>query len=130
MRISDWSSDVCSSDLNVPLLIVANEFFDALPIHQLVATKTGWRERLVTVEEDRFVPAAGSPRPGKSVPERLRHATPGSILETSPASVAVVRELARRIAAQGGAALIVDYGHERTGLGDTLQAVERHAAND
>src|SRR3546814_16672363 len=52
--------DVTTLPDNVPLLIVANEFFDALPIHQLVATKTGWRERLVTVEEDRFVPAAGS----------------------------------------------------------------------
>ena len=125
-----WHGDVASLPADVPLLIVANEFFDALPVHQLVATDRGWRERMVALDGDRFVPMAGSQRPDAAVPERLRSAAPGSVLETSPASVAIVRELAQRLASQGGAALIVDYGHERTGLGDTLQAVERHAYAD
>jgi SAM-dependent MidA family methyltransferase len=125
-----WHDDVGSLPGNVPLLIVANEFFDALPIHQLVATEKGWRERMVALDEGDFVPVAGSMRPDEAIPGRLRHPAAGSILETSPASVAIVRDLARRIARQGGAALIVDYGHERTGLGDTLQAVERHTYAD
>lgn len=125
-----WHDDPATLPGNVPLLIVANEFFDALPVHQWIATEQGWRERTVTLEGDRFLPAAGQPRPDVAVPERLRDARPGSVLETSPASVAVIRELARRIAVQGGAALIIDYGHERTGLGDTLQAVARHAYAD
>jgi NADH dehydrogenase [ubiquinone] 1 alpha subcomplex assembly factor 7 len=52
------------------------------------------------------------------------------VFETSPTSLATVRLLAQRLAAQGGAALIVDYGHARTGVGDTLQAVKRHAFTD
>jgi len=51
-------------------------------------------------------------------------------METSPASLSVVRELARRLCVQGGAALIVDYGHAHSGTGDTVQAVERHGFAD
>ena len=50
--------------------------------------------------------------------------------ETSQASLAIAADLSRRLAAQGGAALIVDYGHDRPGRGDTLQAVSRHAYAD
>jgi NADH dehydrogenase [ubiquinone] 1 alpha subcomplex assembly factor 7 len=122
-----WHDDLGDVPEDVPLLVVANEFFDALPIRQLVATEQGWRERLVAADRGRFKPVVGPRCPDEAIPERLRHAEAGGILETSPACIAIVRELARRIAAQGGAALIIDYGHERTGLGDTLQAVERHA---
>lgn len=126
-RVPDavWHDDVSTLPEEVPLVIVANEFFDALPIRQLVATEEGWHELLVSREEGRFVRKAG-PR----IPAPLAPAEPGTIVETSPASAAVARELARRLTRQGGAALIVDYGHERSGTGDTLQAVEKHGYSD
>ncbi|MGA9583194.1 MAG: SAM-dependent methyltransferase, partial [Allosphingosinicella sp.] len=79
---------------------------------------------------DRFVPAAGPPVPGAAIPEHIRAAPPGTILETSPASLAYVRLLADRINMQGGAALIVDYGHDRLCAGETLQAVRMHGYAD
>ena len=124
-----WHDDTASLP-DAPLLIVANEFFDALPVRQLVATDEGWRERMVGHDGDRFVPVAGPRIPASAIPEHLRAAPAGTILETSPASVAVLGELARRIARQGGAALVVDYGHVRTSAGDTLQAVKDHAYAD
>ena len=89
-----------------PLLLVANEFLDALPIRQHV----GGVERRVIV-------AAGG----------LAFDRDGEIVETSPArdeAVAAIATHARR--EQGGVALIIDYGHERSAPGDTLQAVRGH----
>jgi SAM-dependent MidA family methyltransferase len=125
-----WHDDIAALPEDGPLLAVANEFFDALPIRQLVADGAGWRERLVVHDEGRFIPVPGPRISAEAVPADLRAAPPGTILETSPACLAVVRALAQRIAAQGGAALIVDYGHDRTSTGDTLQAVARHAFAD
>jgi SAM-dependent MidA family methyltransferase len=104
-----WHDDVSSLPGGSPLLIVANEFFDALPVHQFDAQGT---ELTVALDEGRFRRA-------------------GAVeTETTPVSVALVRILARRLVAQGGALLIVDYGHARPGTGDTLQAVSRHAFAD
>ena len=125
-----WHDDVSSLPEGAPLLIVANEFFDALPIRQLVATESGWRERLVGHRDGRFVPVPGPPVGAEAIPLGLRAAPPGTVLETSPASLAVVRQLAQRLAGAGGAALIIDYGHERTSAGETLQAVAKHAYAD
>jgi SAM-dependent MidA family methyltransferase len=124
-----WHDDL-STLPDGPLLVVANEFFDALPARQLVATEKGWRERLVRAADKRFEPAAGPPVPESAIPAHLRGAAPGTILETSPASLAVLRLLAQRLTESGGAALIVDYGHARTSAGETLQAVRGHAFAD
>ena len=124
---ASWHGNLAGVPRDKPLLVVANEFFDALPVHQLVATGTGWCERFVAYEEGCFVPVTGPLIGDALVPEHLQHAPPGTILETSPASLSIARELASRLARQGGAALIIDYGHERTSLGETLQAVARHA---
>ena len=127
---AEWHSDLISLPQGAPLLVVANEFFDALPVRQLVATASGWRERLVAHQNGRFLPVAGPPVSGEAVPPHLRHAPPASILETSPASIGTVRQLADHILRSGGAALIVDYGHQRTSAGETLQAVTRHQFAD
>lgn len=131
-RVPDarWHDDVAALPAGGPLLVAANEFFDALPARQLVATVEGWRERFVTLEGERFVPVAGPPFPASAIPPHLRAAPPGSILEGSPAAAAVAREIAHRITAEGGACLIVDYGHDRTSTGETLQAVAAHAFAD
>ena len=120
-----WHHDPDTLPKDGPLLIVANEFFDALPVRQLVRADDGWRELMVAFEDGEFRRVPGPLRPGPVV-----DAAPGTIVETSPASAAIVGGLARRIAAQGGAALIVDYGPARSGTGDTLQAVSRHGFAD
>ncbi|HYJ83112.1 MAG TPA: SAM-dependent methyltransferase [Allosphingosinicella sp.] len=121
-----WHEDLHGLAGDGPILAVANEFFDALPIRQLVATGNGWSERLVTLDGDRFVPAAGPPVPAAALPGLLRDAPPGTIVETSPASLAHARLLAGCMTMHGGAALIVDYGHDRLSAGETLQAVRMH----
>src|SRR4051812_7056197 len=105
-----WHEDL-STLPDGPLLVVANEFFDALPVRQLVATESGWRERLVRTDGARLVPAAGPPVPESAIPGHISGAPPGTILETSPASLAIIRQLAHRLVEGGGAALIIDYGH-------------------
>jgi len=110
-----------------PLLTIANEFVDALPIDRFVKTATGWREQRIGLAADKLVFGIDpAPLPGleDSLPPRLRPAPVGSLLERR--HLAPLREIARRTAAGGGAALIVDYGHGRTGFGDTLQAVRAH----
>ena len=125
-----WHDDLATLPDDGPILAVANEFFDALPIRQLVAAPDGWRERRVAVDGERFVPVAGPPVPAAAIPEPVRAAPPGTMLEASPAALAYVRRLAARLTLRGGAALIVDYGHDRASAGDTLQAVRSHAYAD
>jgi SAM-dependent MidA family methyltransferase len=124
---AQWHDDVATLPSGLPLLVVANEFFDALPARQMIRGRGGWHERLVGHDGSRFVPGAGPAVPDAAIPARLRGAPEGTVLEASPASLAIVRDLAQRLCAQGGAALIVDYGHDCTAPGETLQAVKRHA---
>ncbi len=120
-----WHDDTTTLPGDVALLIIANEFFDALPIRQLVRGADGWHERLVACQDTLFLPIAGKQVPSDILPPDLRDAPPGSVIETSPASVAVMRDLAGRIARQGGAMLTIDYGYEGPAIGDTLQAMQR-----
>ena len=114
----------------IVLIIAALALFLTATIVQLVKTRTGWRERRVGWAGDRFVPMTGDPvTPGTVLPA-LSGTPAGEILEISPASGAAVRQLVRRINMHGGAALIVDYGHIRTAVGETLQAVSMHKYAD
>jgi SAM-dependent MidA family methyltransferase len=122
-----WHDALSTLPEDRPLLVLANEFFDALPIRQLVRTTTGWHERLVACQDTLFLPIAGKQVPDSVIPADLRDAESGAIIETSPAGVAVVRTLAQRLVAQGGAAILVDYGYQGPAIGDTLQAVRGHA---
>lgn len=121
-----FHDNVTSLPAEEPLLIVANEFFDALPVYQLVKADDGWRERRIACQDVLFLPVAGTLVPDDILPESLRDAPPGSIIESSPASVAIARALAARIVEQGGAALLVDYGYDGPAIGETLQAVKGH----
>ena len=112
-----------------PLILVANEFFDALPIHQFERTPDGWRERLVALDGERFVLALSRhPTPAELlIPETTRRtAPPGAVAEVSPAAVSTMRAVAERVERDGGAALVIDYGHAEHRTGATLQAVRRH----
>jgi NADH dehydrogenase [ubiquinone] 1 alpha subcomplex assembly factor 7 len=114
-----------------PLLLVANEFFDALPVRQLVRTQGGWRERVVALDEqDTFVLAAGEQPMDEAVPPERRQAEPGTIIETCPGAAAITSDIAARLTAQGGAALFIDYGHLAPRTGSTLQAVRDHQRVD
>lgn len=114
-----------------PALIVANEFFDALPVHQAVKTPGGWCERRVGIDGDKlvFTPAA-EPLAGLDarLPASAREAADGAIFEWRDDGAA--RALGARLAQQGGAALVIDYGHVATAIGDTLQALGGHAFAD
>ena len=112
-----------------PLLLIANEFFDALPVEQYVARRDGWHRRAVDIEGDGFRFVDGPCIRNASWADGMR-AEEGEIRETNPETVAVVREIAGRLAAGRGAALIVDYGYASPGAGETLQAVARHRYAD
>jgi len=125
-----WRSGVHEVPEESAFFLVANEFFDALPVHQFVRGERGWHERMIGAEGDALVfRAALDPVPGHFVPLSVRDAPEGSIYETSPSSQAIVQEIARRVG-DNGAALIIDYGHVEPGLGDTLQAVKANAYAD
>ena len=125
-----WHDAVETLPHDGPLLVLANEFFDALPVVHHVRGEQGWNERCVDVAEERFVPALGRDDTGAQVPADLRDNPVGSVYESSPASMAIVGTLAAQIVRQGGTMLIVDYGHDRTSIGETLQAVRGHAFAD
>jgi SAM-dependent MidA family methyltransferase len=115
-----------------PAIVIANEFFDALPVHQAVKLDDGWHERGVTVAANNrlaFVP----------LPERLTHFSPilpaalagaatGDIFEWRPASHCLA--LGKRNTNPPGAALVIDYGHTESATGETLQAVGQHGFVD
>jgi SAM-dependent MidA family methyltransferase len=122
-----FHDDLATLPADKPLLVVANEFFDALPVRQLIRSAEGWRERHVAWSPPLFVPVARGSRLDEILPDDLRDAPVGSVIETSPASAAIARQLAARLVAQGGAAIIIDYGYEGPAVGDTLQAVRGHA---
>lgn len=116
---------------DAPMLVVANEFFDALPVRQLVATHAGWRERVVVRDRGtKFMATPGMNAMDESVPAEFRNAPSPSIYETCPAASSIMYELAGRIAANGGAMLIADYGYTLPGIGSTLQAVRAHEYAD
>jgi len=112
-----------------PLFLVANEFFDALPIRQFRRVEGGWSEVQVGLAEGRLAPGLGPVTDYPALSGRLADTRPGDVIECCPAAPAIATEIAHRVAAFGGAAVIVDYGGWHS-LGDTLQAVRAHASAD
>ena len=127
---AQFHDDLASVPGDAPMLLLANEFLDALPIRQLVRTGGGWREVMVGVEGESLAPMAGLRPMDAAVPDSRRDAEEGTVIETCPGAAAVTREIAARLAAQGGAALLVDYGHDAPRAGSTLQAVRAHRKVD
>lgn len=132
-RTAIWHDSV--EDLPpLPALIIANEFFDALPIRQFQRAPDGWHERMVTVHPDTDqLCFALSPIPVRDdtiFPVAMRTAPVGSIAELCPAALAIVENLATHLCEHGGAALILDYGSEKSAAGDSFQAVRGHGYCD
>jgi SAM-dependent MidA family methyltransferase len=114
-----------------PVFVVANEFFDALPIRQYVKTARGWCERMVTAKDGELTFAlAPAPTPSALIPEDRAAAPDGGVYETAPSGIALAEDIARQVAANGGAALLIDYGYDRIGFAETLQAVGGHRFAD
>ncbi|MGJ4892015.1 class I SAM-dependent methyltransferase [Bradyrhizobium sp. HKCCYLS3077] len=115
-----------------PSVIFANEYFDVLPVHQMVRRETGWHERVVELdEEENFVyGTAADPTPGFELllSPLVRAAPAGAIFEWRPDTQMMA--IARRLREQRGAAVIIDYGHVRSDVGDTFQAIARHSFAD
>jgi NADH dehydrogenase [ubiquinone] 1 alpha subcomplex assembly factor 7 len=125
----EWRVSFDESLADRPLYVLANEFFDALPIRQYVMSEDGWRERMVTLGQAGALTFALAPITAKNlaVPESRGEAAPGAVYEIAPAAIAYAEEIAGAIARRGGAALLIDYGYGTgAGFGDTLQAVKAH----
>jgi NADH dehydrogenase [ubiquinone] 1 alpha subcomplex assembly factor 7 len=112
-----------------PLFLIANEFFDALPIRQFIRNGENWHERQVGIENDQLCiglgPAMGQP----ALQHRMLDTKEGDLIETVSGFTATLAPIVRCIDQHGGVALIIDYGDWRT-LGDTLQAVQNHTTVD
>jgi len=115
-----------------PMLLVANEFLDALPIRQFVRRGPHWSERMVTLDDENgFVFVEGPPSPVARllVPEGLRDSAPeGAVVEICPAAVGLAAALGARFSHQAGVALFIDYGYFPSAPGPTLRALHRHRA--
>ena len=123
-----WADTVAALPAG-PAIVLANEFFDALPIRQFQRTDALWRERLVGLGGEGLSFVWGVPRPDADLDRRFPLASDGTIVEVSPAGEATAARLGARIGTDGGAALVVDYGSQ-AGSGDTLQAVRGHGRAD
>ena len=112
-----------------PAIILANEFFDALPINQAIKQFNGWYERVIEVDQDdNLVFGIANeviPLFDQLVPMAVREAPVGAIYEWRTDNLAL--GIGQRVTRERGAALIIDYGHTKSGTGETLQAVGGHA---
>jgi len=125
LRLADaaprWVGALAELPGDAPLLLIANEFLDCMPARQFQRTANGWAERVVGLDD------AGALAFGlRPAAVRLGDAPEGTIVERSPAQAAFGSELGARLARQGGAALLIDYGRAANGCGDTLQALRGH----
>lgn len=125
-----WHDDL-SGVPDGPAIILGNEFLDALPIRQMEHTPDGWHWRAVDIDTTTgaltFVAGARVPDADvAALGPAFAEAPSGTIAEVSPAVQAVGAEIAARVASQGGAALLIDYGYADSAPGDTLQALKEH----
>ena len=120
-----WLDDI--SDLpQAPLFLIANEFFDALPIRQFTRDRDGWREHMVGLTDGSLSFGLSDAAQLGLLTHRLADTNPGDIVEVCPAAPGIIEAIAQRIGAHCGAALVIDYGNWGSS-GDTLQALRAHA---
>jgi NADH dehydrogenase [ubiquinone] 1 alpha subcomplex assembly factor 7 len=106
-----------------PAIVIGNEFLDALPVRQFVRVSGQWRERTVRLNGDGKLVFDVADKPE---PYIRANAANGEVLEVNPSGHRLMFELGARLTKQGGAALLIDYGHAITSYGDTLQALRAH----
>jgi NADH dehydrogenase [ubiquinone] 1 alpha subcomplex assembly factor 7 len=123
-----WHDDVWALPEG-PLFLLANEFFDALPIRQFLRTGDGWAETMVGFADGKLALGRGAPVFLALLEDHLQETAIGDIVELCPAAAPIMDVIAAKIARNGGAALIVDYG-DWGSKGDTFQAVHNHGYAD
>ncbi|MDB5491858.1 MAG: hypothetical protein JWO78_1707 [Micavibrio sp.] len=122
-----WHDDLDTLP-ELPMLFVGNEFLDALPIVQMIWNGTHWQERRVGLDGESFVFGMAAPRfPPPQVPG---HPEKGDIYEFSPMRHDFTGKLSVHLGRHKGVGLLIDYGHDHTSIGDTLQAVKKHKVID
>jgi SAM-dependent MidA family methyltransferase len=126
-EVVQWAAALAEVPGGTPTLLIANELLDCLPARQFVRTPIGWAEQVVGLDADGELAFGLANTPAAGL---LPDAAPGQVFEQSPAQAALGAELGQRIAADGGAALLIDYGRAEPGFGDTLQALSHHEKVD
>ncbi|MBI6629280.1 class I SAM-dependent methyltransferase [Pontibaca salina] len=121
--------DSAASLPQAPLFLIANEFFDALPVRQFIRHEQGWAERRIIYVDGALAFGQTAPTEHPALAHRLNDTRPGDLVELCPPAPPILAAIASRIAQHGGAALIVDYGDWRS-LGDTVQALRDHRPVD
>jgi NADH dehydrogenase [ubiquinone] 1 alpha subcomplex assembly factor 7 len=126
----NFAADLAEVSAGAPVILIANELLDCLPARQFVRTEHGWMERRVGLSEQGLAFGLAPVPQGFQPPRGLDQAPLGVVVEVSLAQEALGREVGERLAADGGAALFIDYGRDRAEAGDTLQALARHQKVD
>ncbi|KAJ4833818.1 hypothetical protein Tsubulata_043967 [Turnera subulata] len=128
-----WHASLEEVPSGLPTIIIAHEFYDALPVHQFQRASRGWCEKMVDVAEDSSLRFVLSPQPtpatlylmkrckwaAKEEVEKLNH------IEICPKAMDLTHIIAKRISSDGGGALIIDYGLNGI-VSDSLQAIRKH----
>lgn len=124
-----WHQNLASVPMDAPLILVANEFLDALPIRQYVRKDDAWFERQIGIDREGTLEFQTACQADETVspPDLLQNAPDGTVWESNPQALALVQDLSSRLHRQGGVALFIDYGPLESGPGDSLQAVKNHA---
>jgi len=123
-----WHDDV-STLPEAPLFLIANEFFDALPVRQFIRDGDFWRERLIGFENAQMCFGMGAAADQPMLRHRLEDTEDGMLVEICEAMPQIVQTIGARIQDHGGTALIIDYGDWRS-QGDTMQAIKDHQEVD
>lgn len=132
-----WHNQLCEVPNNLPCVVLANEFFDALPIRQFIRQTSGWCERRIALTKN--TPSATPELCFTAVPTAYNveaenpaaHAAqPGDVIEIGTAAKTISEEIGARIARTPSRALIIDYGYVAGSNGDTFQALKRHQKID
>lgn len=121
-----WIADMDELSNDMPVLFIANEFFDALPINQYQFIDGAWHERLIDFRDDKFIWCHQKTEFAPCDDIGLRPPEDKQILERSAPRASFMRQLASALRVQGGAGLVIDYGHTYHAFGDTLQAMKAH----
>ncbi len=122
-----WAATLAEVPGDAPIVLIANELLDCLPARQFVRTAAGWAEQVVGLDRHGALTFALANTP---VADLLPDAVVGQVYEQSAAQAALGSEIGYRVARDGGAALLIDYGRATPGFGDTLQALQRHEKVD
>lgn len=131
-RSIDWHNDITDIPLSAPVIIIGNEFFDAIPIRQYIWKNERWRERRVDYNGQEFVftdaeiSADSMPLSPAAPPQKEATIVDGNIMEWSPIRDKICDRILQILKSYTGAALFIDYGYEKFEFGDSLQAIYKH----